>query len=421
MATWPPAGWAALLRWARLPRMSNSPRGWNPLIGVGFTALGVGYLYEAFKAQPPPTPVGATPHRGAPLGSAGLPEQQQRTTTKNGVLVVNDGVRTIKFHPAGNIDNRVKFIVDQIRKDSADPKTVTEARAIVSGKCKVERGGVNWCVEVKDWLGELKMLFWAITNPNSPYAMRYTRDHATIDMFGSSESHRRLPAGDCFVHGTLVLRDDHKLVPVETLRVGDRIWGFDKWTSVMQTWEKGTLPTWLIRLNNGSSMRLTPDHKVWIRGKDGQREVIRVSELTLEHELLQPAKVDANIDRHWAPFGRLAAAEIQRDNLALPCFDFATEDQCIWLPEADWTVHNCDDMSIRLGALARAIGYPVKCRIVAPAGQPGQWAHIYLMVGSVPGEGKPPKWLPMDPTEAQHGPFWEVSRRLISSVKDYEV
>lgn len=583
--------------------MANSPRGWNPLIGVGFTALGVGYLYEAFKRDPTPTPVGGNMGwlslTGTPVAKTGLPEQQNAGQ----VLVVKDGIRSIKFYPAGNIDNRLKFIIDQIRKDSQDPKTVTEARAIVSGKCKVERGGVDWCLAPKDWLGELKMLFWALTNPNSPYAMRYTRDHATVDMFGSSESHRRLPAGDCFVHGTLVLRDDHKLVPVETLRVGDRIWGFDKWTSVMQTWEKGILPTWLIRLNNGSSMRLTPDHKVWVvqckkhptganctqascPTAERSRQVVRVKDLRPGMVVLQPDKVDAGADqvdpeeawiegvfaadgwidgktrfaiagkdghpkeaqkrrvqaffeargiatdwqsryirvysREWvdrlSALGRgavnkrlsslaynaaaveqltegvmadasavtrnektvrcltttsrdlflqmrvlmkirgvtcgerfiadhgglgknpiwrlqerlgsddkergvklLRVKEIVRDNLALPCFDFATEDQCIWLPEADWTVHNCDDFAIRLGALARAIGYPVKCRIVAPAGQPGAWAHIYLMVGSVPGEGKPPKWLPMDPTEAQHGPFWEVPRRLISSVKDYEV
>lgn len=256
---------------------NNTPRGWNPLIGVGFTALGIGYLYEAFRKDVPATPVGRAPFKGQMLGRAGLPEQQASGGVTGGPMVVKDGIRSIKFYPAGNIDNRVRFIVEQIRKDSEDKKTVTEARAIVSGKCRMERGGVNWCVPPKDWLGELRMLYWALTNPNSPYAMRYTRDHATVDMFGSSESHRRLPSGDC------------------------------------------------------------------------------------------------------------------------------------------------DDFAIRLGALARAIGYPVKCRIVAPAGAPGQWAHIYLMVGNVPGEGRPSKWLPMDPTEPQHGPFWEVSRRLVSSVKDYEV
>jgi hypothetical protein len=399
----------------------------------------------------------------------------------------------------------------------------------------------------------------------------------------------------------LVLRDDHALVPVETLKVGDRIWGLDKWTTVQQTWDKGTLPTWQIDLNNGSSMRLTPDHKVWIvecekhpSGNNCTQEscplehrtkrVVRVSDLTTRMTLVQPDRIDAgtlNIDpeeawiegvfaadgwidgpnrfaisgkdghpkeaqkrrvqaffesrgirtkwhsryiyvysKEWverlsfcgsgAPNKRLptvaygpeasaAALEgvmadasvserdglrcfnttsrelfvqtrilmksqgktcserfvvnhgglgenpiwrlqerktnedrsrgqkllrvkrILKDDLPLPCFDFATEDQNIWLPEADWTVHNCDDFVIRLGALLRSVGYSVKCRVVAPAGQPGQWAHIYLVVGDEPGNPAPGRWFALDPTEPQHGPFWEVPKHLISSVKDFDV
>lgn len=82
-----------------------------------------------------------------------------------------------------------------------------------------------------------------------------------VQAVGQGGDHR---IGDCFVKGTLVLRDDHKLVPVESLRVGDRIWGLDRWTTVKNTWEKGVLPTWTIKLNNGSAVRLTPDHKVWV-------------------------------------------------------------------------------------------------------------------------------------------------------------
>lgn len=245
----------------------------NWLTSVGFVALGAGYLWEFARGSKTGNPVGPTDLEGM----RGRNKRMLGAAPAGAPLVVQDGIRSIKFYPAGNIDNRLKFIIDQIRKDSMDKKTITEARAIVSGKCRVERGGVNWCVPPKDWEGELRMLYWAITNPNSPYAMRYTRDHATIDMFGSSESHRRLPAGDC------------------------------------------------------------------------------------------------------------------------------------------------DDAAIRLGALARAIGYAVKCRIVAPAGQPNQWAHIYIMVGDEAGNPNPRRWLPMDATEPQHGPFWEVPKRLISTVKDYDV
>ena len=253
--------------------MANRTRGMNALTALGFTALGVGYLWELVRKDGSAgTPVGPADNlQGRRGGGLGRLAEAARPG------VYRDGIRNVKVYPAGTIDNRLKFIVDQIRRDSMDKKTITEARSIVSGKCKVERGGLDWCVPQKDWLGELKMLFFAVTNPNSPYAMRYTRDHATVDLFGSSDSHRRLPSGDC------------------------------------------------------------------------------------------------------------------------------------------------DDFTIRLGALCRAIGYAVKCRIVAPAGQPNQWAHIYLMVGDEAGNPNPQRWLPLDPTEPQHGPFWEVPKRLISTVKDYDV
>jgi len=263
--------------------------GWNPLIGFGFTALGVGYLWEAFHKQSPMTPVGSVREdlpfatlegRGLYgnryLGYSSSAGQAARGAVAQGaILPVKDGVRTIKFYPAGDIDNRLKFIIDQMRKDARDPKTISEATTILSARCPTAKGGLRWCIPVKDWKSEVAMLFFALTNPNSPYALRYVRDPRDYDGFRSADLMRRIPAGDC------------------------------------------------------------------------------------------------------------------------------------------------DDMTIRLGAWLLAVGYSVKCRIVAPAGQPGAWAHIYLMVGTPPGENK--EWLPLDPTEAQNGPFWEVPNRLISSKKDYEV
>lgn len=279
--------------------------GWNPLIGFGFAALGIGYLWEAAHKTSPMTPMGGMNGMGGPFGLSadGLrPNLPYATLEGRGqmgalgaryiaapqagsrilkdakgkdVLFVSDGVRSIKFYPAGDIDNRLRFIIDQMKKDTKDPKTITEATAILSGKCPTAKGGLRWCVPVKGWDDEVRMLFYAITNPNSPYSMRYVRDPVDYDGFRSSDLMRRIPAGDC------------------------------------------------------------------------------------------------------------------------------------------------DDFTIRLGAWLRAVGYSVKCRIVAPRGQPGQWAHIYLMVGTPPGENT--KWRPLDPTEAQNGPFWEVPNSMISSRKDYEV
>jgi hypothetical protein len=271
--------------------------GWNPLIGIGFTALGVGYLWEALHRTGPgspgrPTPMGAAapfgmsadglrpnlPYatlEGRGLGAAGSSGAQVVEDSKGGkVLVVKDGVRTIKFYPAGSIENRLRFIIDQMKKDAKDPKTITEATSILSGKCPTARGGLKWCVPVKNWKTEVQMLFYAITNPNSPYALRYVRDPVHYDGFRSSDLMRRIPAGDC------------------------------------------------------------------------------------------------------------------------------------------------DDFTIRLGAWLLSAGYSVKCRIVAPKGQPGQWAHIYLMVGLPPGENT--RWMALDPTEP-YEPGWEVPNSMVSARRDFEV
>ena len=68
---------------------------------------------------------------------------------------------------------------------------------------------------------------------------------------------------DCFPEGTLLLRDDFEFVQVEQIKVGDRIWGKDRWSTITQKWAKGTLPVDAIEMSNGSTMYLTPDHKVY--------------------------------------------------------------------------------------------------------------------------------------------------------------
>ncbi len=591
--------------------------GMNPFIGFGFAALGLGYLWEAYHgaktsdvkdAALMPNELSGANRRSAQFGAAmtrnGSPAYQNGHGIDVGAARLGStqwdmkdpkskGVRSVEFHTVGDIDDRVSRIIGQIRKDSLDPKVITQARSIVSARCKAYPGGrVDWCVQPKNHKGEIEAIFRAITDPNSIYAVRYTRDHAGVDLFASNNLMDRLPAGDCFVEGTLVLRDDHVLVPVETLKVGDKIWGLDKWTEVKNTWDKGILPTWKIMLNNGSSMRLTPDHKVWIadidksvrfatKGSQRWKNIRRIYVRDLEPGMvvLQPDSIpfgsdqmvpdqayveglyiadgwsegnrfaisgrdghpkEANkrrvqdmcatwgirtrwherylsvLDAEWAarlstmgthatnkqvlsikyneeatralvegiladsgkntngngrtftttskklhlqlrimlkmmgitcgesfiqdhgglgqhPIYRLTLRsksekvspkplmvdEIIKDGLALKCCDFETEDHFVWLPEADWTTSQCDDMCIRGGALLRAIGFDVKCRVVAPAGAPNQWSHIYLMVGNPPGENT--KWFAFDAAEAQHGPFWEVPKQYISTVKDFPV
>ena len=115
--------------------------------------------------------------------------------------------------------------------------------------------------------------------------------------------------GDCFPEGTLLLRDDFEFVPIEQIKVGDSVWGKDKWSTVTQKWAKGQLAVDAIEMSNGSTMYLTAGHKVYVGAcKHGGRceqvqcqpahkrvesfeQRIHVSDLREGDTLLQPERV----------------------------------------------------------------------------------------------------------------------------------
>jgi len=312
-----------------------------------------------------------------------------------------------------HIDTRVGLIGELIRKGSLSADLRERTVELLAQKCdklgRVTPHGGEYCVAEKDCLGEVRALFDAVRNPKSKYAIRYTRDAVLADVFTAPERTLfKTHGGDCFVQGTKVLRQEgHALVPIETLKEGDVIWGYNAWTRVTRVFgDKGVLKTWLVRLNNGSSMRLTPDHKVWTVTKDrlGTREVrcILVNELVEGDELIQP-KLGLGLEPHFArefvPDG-LFLREVVKDEVELPCWDIETEDHFVWLPEADWTVHNCDDSVIALGSMLMAVGHPVRMRVIATR-KPGvpdsqaSWSHIYLLTPSAFDDPSAP-WIAVD-------------------------
>jgi len=124
---------------------------------------------------------------------------------------------------------------------------------------------------------------------------------------------------DCIPEGTLLLRDDYELVPIEKLKIGDRIWGKDKWSRVEAVVPKGKLAVDAIELNNGSTMCLTGEHKVYVGRcehgagctrvncqqkykKMASYDRIKVSELAEGDVLLRPDRIafgsqEPNADR----------------------------------------------------------------------------------------------------------------------------
>lgn len=116
-----------------------------------------------------------------------------------------------------------------------------------------------------------------------------------------------IPMGDCFPEGTLLLRKDGQLVPIEEIKVGDEIWGDKKWSRVEGKAFKGKLKVDAVEMNNGSTMYLTSDHKVYVgRCKHGKSvdchschagarvetfERIRIGDLQEGETLLQPERI----------------------------------------------------------------------------------------------------------------------------------
>ena len=132
----------------------------------------------------------------------------------------------------------------------------------------------------------------------------------------------KIGGGDCFPAGTLVLRDDYTFCPIEHVQPGMRIWGRDRWSTVEAVAEKGVLPVTRILLNNGSTVELTENHKVYVEvcplhgincpddlGRshncaDRLRivERIRVSELRAGHRLIQPDSIQCDTgEAQWGP------------------------------------------------------------------------------------------------------------------------
>lgn len=127
-------------------------------------------------------------------------------------------------------------------------------------------------------------------------AGRYTRDPLHTEMLRDPE--RMVDdalvgklAMDCFPEGTLLLRDDYRLVPVEAIEPGQRIWGDRDWSTVEAAMPKGRLTVDALRLNTGSWLRLTGDHLVYVVLPSGGVERVRVADVEPGMALLSPDRI----------------------------------------------------------------------------------------------------------------------------------
>ncbi len=115
----------------------------------------------------------------------------------------------------------------------------------------------------------------------------------------------------------------------------------------------------------------------------------------------------------------LRVKRIDREVTERPVWDLQTDDHYVYLPEADVTVSNCDDMAALIAALVLAVGG--ECQIVTVAfsnvfyqGQ-RQYSHVYAAAR----EPQSGKWIILDPVAADrtaqmrsrvvHAKLWPVA------------
>jgi hypothetical protein len=187
----------------------------HPLKKIGYVLVGAGTFIELYRAY-------ARKRALASLGTlgGGLPPQVLAALNSAPRDVVSgDDRRALEalsrasgpilsqakstMHTVSSIDQRVGYIRELIKKGSLDPAVREAASAIVSKKCGT-RGNVRWCATPKNFLEEIGAVYRAVQDPNSPLALRYVRDHVTVDQFTLAKKAIRTRAGDCD-DGTCVL------------------------------------------------------------------------------------------------------------------------------------------------------------------------------------------------------------------------
>jgi len=156
------------------------------------------------------------------------------------------------------IGQRVRLIQDQVWNGVNDPRIRELALKITRG-CGRDEGPC-----------EVKSVFDAVhknvryTGDVGPVLNPKTGEVEPHDYYQSPWRTWSMHGGDCLPSGTLLLTDRMEFVPIEKLVIGQKIWGREDWTEVKDVWSKGILSVDDILLNNGSSFKATPDHKVYV-------------------------------------------------------------------------------------------------------------------------------------------------------------
>jgi hypothetical protein len=155
----------------------DGPTGtWRTVIGIAEIIVGGAIAYRGYQK--------------AAYGTPGFLGSQRPGLSGRGNL--RGIINTAKTVVVRSIDERVAYIQEKASKGSLHPAIKELTAKVLSQKC-----GDKWCLREKDYIGEIKALFWALKDVRSPHAMRYQRDHAYVDQFVAADKLLKLQSGDC--------------------------------------------------------------------------------------------------------------------------------------------------------------------------------------------------------------------------------
>lgn len=317
------------------------------------------------------------------------------------------------------IEKRVAILQDLTSKSVKDPR-MRKLALQMTRKCK-ERD-VN--CETKAIYSWIKRNI-RYTGDIGPHALWAGGPVEGVDLFQSANRTVEFGGGDCLPKGTRLLVEGDRLVPIEDVLPGTKIWGRDQWTEVKKVWSKGELPIDMIHLSNDANFGATADHKVYVARCTRHPETwecscpmedrsvvrIRVSELQENAVMIAPETLPSDLSREQSRWRILARSEDGRlrgllrvrsiwRNLGgkpIPVYDISTADHYVYLPDADVTVSNCDDHAILACTAALLNGMHCKYRVTSPrSGKKDDFTHIYAMIGQP--KGRPSKYVAVDTT-----------------------
>lgn len=317
----------------------------------------------------------------APIELAPEIRQHLKPVKYDGESPMQGRVNTIEGWDSWDMGQRLKFLREFVKDTARDPAIAAKTAAIIRSTGKSSRE------HQAQWAALLKYVQRTILYVNEP------NERIQSAQYTLTERH-----GDCLPDTTVLLCDSGPKA-IKNVTPGERIWGLGRWSAVEAVVDKGVLVVDEIRLANGSFFRATTGHKVYLSTPHGLNR-IAVADVTPGMFLASPAK----------PTG-VEVTEVRRRVATVPCYDIQTDDHYVYLPAADVTVSNCDDLAICLATLGESVRLPWRFVIsgrstkgervryvegTGPVPRDVVWSHIYLCVGWPPFQ--PSKWTFAEPT-----------------------